>query len=225
MAEEVQGQGQDQHQHQEELKEAKHRKRIYPSQYYSKSTHRSVCACISIFLLMIGVVALILWLVYRPTDPQFTVVSAAIYDLNMSSPPLLSTTMQFTIITRNPNRRVSIYYDRLTAFVSYRNQQITSQVMLPPLFHEKRSTLAMSPVLGGGAVPTSLEVVNGLVTDQTIGVIGLRVALLGRIRWKAGLVKTGHYSVYVRCDVLVGVKRGLVGQVPLLGSPACKVDI
>lgn len=83
----------------------------------------------------------------------------------------------------------------------------------------------MSPVLGGGAVPTSLEVVNGLVTDQTIGVIGLRVALLGRIRWKAGLVKTGHYAVYVRCDVLVGVKRGLVGQVPLLGSPACKVDI
>lgn len=83
----------------------------------------------------------------------------------------------------------------------------------------------MSPVLGGGAVAVSLEVANGLVTDQAIGVIGLRVVLLGRVRWKAGPVKTGHHAVYVKCDVLVGVKRGLVGQVPLLASPACKVDI
>ncbi|KAE8650206.1 hypothetical protein Csa_011664 [Cucumis sativus] len=129
---------------QKDLKEEKNRAR-FSSRYYSKRTRRSVCACISIFLLVIGVVALTLWLVYRPIDPQFTVVGAAIYDLNMSSLPLLSTTMQFTIVTRNPNRRVSIYYDRLTVFVSYRNQQITSQVILPPLAHEKRSTVAMSP--------------------------------------------------------------------------------
>ncbi|XP_004133755.1 NDR1/HIN1-like protein 12 [Cucumis sativus] len=209
---------------QKDLKEEKNRAR-FSSRYYSKRTRRSVCACISIFLLVIGVVALTLWLVYRPIDPQFTVVGAAIYDLNMSSLPLLSTTMQFTIVTRNPNRRVSIYYDRLTVFVSYRNQQITSQVILPPLAHEKRSTVAMSPVLGGGAVAVSLEVANGLVTDQTIGVLGLRVVLLGRLRWKAGPLKTGRYSVYVKCDVLVGVKRGLVGQLPMLASPPCKVDI
>lgn len=83
----------------------------------------------------------------------------------------------------------------------------------------------MSPVLGGGAVAVSLEVANGLVTDQTIGVLGLRVVLLGRLRWKAGPLKTGRYSVYVKCDVLVGVKRGLVGQLPMLASPPCKVDI
>ncbi|XP_038899063.1 NDR1/HIN1-like protein 12 [Benincasa hispida] len=210
---------------QRDLKEEKKRARLFSSRYDSKSTRRSVCACISIFLLIIGVVALTLWLVYRPIHPQFTVVGAAIYDLNMSSLPLLSTTMQFTIVTRNPNRRVSIYYDRLIAFVSYRNQQITSQVMLPPLVHEKRSTVAMSPVLGGGAVAVSLEVANGLVTDQAIGVLGLRVVLLGRLRWKAGPLKTGRYAVYVKCDVLVGVKRGLVGQLPMLASPACKVDV
>lgn len=102
---------------QDNLKEEKNKARL-SSRYYSKSTRRSVCACISIFLLIIGVVALTLWLVYRPYDPRFTVVGAAIYDLNMSSLPLLSTTMQFTILTRNPNKRVSIYYDRLTAFVS-----------------------------------------------------------------------------------------------------------
>lgn len=195
---------------------------------------RVLCTFISIFLLLAGVTALTLWLVYRPHKPQFSVVGAAIYQLNTSSsfssqlqqPPLVSTTMQFTVLTHNPNRRVSIYYDRLTAFVTYRNQAITPQLSLPPLFHGRRSTVALSPVLGGGqAVPVSPEVMNGLTVDEAYGVVGLRLVLLGRLRWKAGAIRTGHYGVHVKCDVLVGLKKGVVGQVPLLGTPGCKVDV
>ncbi|PON78914.1 Late embryogenesis abundant protein [Parasponia andersonii] len=199
---------------------------------------RVLCTCVSIFLILAGVTILTLWLVYRPHKPRFTVVGAAIYQLNTTStlatassslppqPPLVSTTMQFTVVTRNPNRRVSIYYDRLTAFVSYRNQAITPQVTLPPLFHERRSTVAVSPMLGGGGpVPVSAEVMNGLTVDEAYGVVGLRLVLLGRLRWKTGAIKTAHYGVYVKCDVLLGLKKGVVGQVPLLGTPGCKVDI
>ncbi|KAF4366487.1 hypothetical protein CsatB_010767 [Cannabis sativa] len=195
---------------------------------------RALCSCISVFLLLAGVTALTLWLVYRPYKPQFRVVGAAIYQLNttsttssqMQQPPLVTTTMQFTIVTRNPNRRVSIYYDRLTAFLMYRNQAITPQVSLPPLYHARKSTVALSPVLGGGQeVPVSVEVLNGLAVDEGYGVLGLRVVLLGRLRWKAGAIKTAHYGVYVKCDVLVGFKKGVMGQVPLLTANACKVDI
>ncbi|XP_043689273.1 NDR1/HIN1-like protein 1 [Telopea speciosissima] len=179
----------------------------------------------SVVLLLAGVTVLIVWVVYRPHKPRFTVVGAAIYDLNTTSPPIISTTMQFTIVTRNPNRRVSIYYDRLSAFVSYRNQEITLPTVLPPLFHERHSTVALSPILGGGAVPVSMEVENGLVMDEAYGVVGLRLVVLGRLRWKAGPFRSGHYGVYVKCDMLVGLKKGFVGQVPLLGSPDCIVDI
>lgn len=193
--------------------------------YAPRDARRGVATFIVVFLLLAGITALIVWLVYRPHRPRFTVVGAAIYELNTTSPPIISTTMQFTIVSRNPNRRVSIYYDRLSAFVSYRSQAITQQVMLPPLYQEKHSTVAMSPILGGGMVPVSVEVANGLVMDQAYGVVGLRLVLLGRLRWKAGVIKTGHYGVYVKCDMLVGLKRGFVGQVPLLGAPACDVDI
>lgn len=190
-----------------------------------KGPSRVLCTCITIFLLLIGVTALTLWLVYRPHKPQFKVVAAAIYELNTSTLPLLSTTMQFTVLTRNPNKRLSIYYDKLSTFVSYRNEPITPQVMLPPFYHRKHSTVAVSPVVGGTPVPVSLDVVNALVTDETYGVVGLRLVFFGRLRWKAGAIKTRHYGVYVKCDVLVGLKKGFVGQVPLLGTPGCKVDI
>ena len=83
----------------------------------------------------------------------------------------------------------------------------------------------MSPVLVGAGVPVSVEVSDGLVMDEAYGVMALRVVLLGRLRWKAGGIKTGRYGVYVKCDIVVGLKKGFVGQVPLLGSPQCKVDI
>ncbi|KAA8520799.1 hypothetical protein F0562_014929 [Nyssa sinensis] len=105
------------------------------------------------------------------------------------------------------------------------NQAITQPVILPPLFHEKHSTVALSPILGGGPVPVSVEVTNGLVMDEAYGMVGLRLVLLGKMRWKAGAIRTGRYGIYVKCDVLVGLKKGFVGQVPLLQSPQCKVDI
>lgn len=201
----------------------------YSSYYQTSNPYRALCTCLTVLLLLLGATALTLWLVYRPHKPQFTVAAAAIYSLNVTSPPSqISTTMQFTIVTRNPNRRVSIRYDRLRAFVAYRNQAITPQVTLPPLVHRRHSSVAVSPVLGGAAVPVSVEVVNGLVMDQAYGVVRLRVVVVGRLRWKVkGMgIKTGHYGIYVKCDVLVGLKKGFVGQVPLLDSPAaCKVDI
>ena len=192
------------------------------------NARRAVCTCLVVFLLLAGVTVLVLWLVYRPHKPRFAVVGAAVYNFNVSPslPPLVSATVQFTVVMRNPTRRVTIYYDQLAVFLTYRNQAITPQVMLPPLVHGRRSTVAMSPVLGGGQpVPVSVEVVNGLAVDEAYGVVGLRLVLLGRLRWKAGVVKTGHYGVYVKCDVVVGLKKGVVGQVPLLGSPRCEVDI
>lgn len=82
----------------------------------------------------------------------------------------------------------------------------------------------MSPMVGGGCVPVSQEVVDGLVVDQEYGVVGLRVELQGRLRWKAGPFWGAHRRMYVKCDVLVGVRDGVAGQAPLLASPACLID-
>ena len=191
----------------------------------SGDPRRAVCTGITIFLLLAGVTLLVLWLVYRPHKPRFTVIGAAVYDLNTTTPPLMSTTVQFSVLIKNPNRRVSIYYDRFSAFVSYRNQAITPQVLLPPLYQEKRSSVSVSPVIGGTPLPVSVEVSNGLAMDEAYGVVGLRLIFQGRVRWKAGAIKTAHYGLYVKCDVLMGLKKGLVGQVPLLGVTPCDVDL
>lgn len=182
-------------------------------------------AVIGTVVLLLGIAVLIVWLVYRPSDPRFTVVGAGIYSINTTSPNIISTTMQFTIVAQNTNKRTSVFYDRLSAYVSYRNQAITEPVPLPVLFQEPESTVAVSPMLGGGLVPVSQEVSEGLVMDQEYGTVVLRLVLLGRLRWKGGAFWSTHYGIYVKCDLLVGLKKGSTGQVPLLGSPVCTVDL
>ncbi|KEH18566.1 putative Late embryogenesis abundant protein, LEA-14 [Medicago truncatula] len=199
-------------------------KGMVPRYRVPNAPKREHCICITIFFLVLGIIILILWLAYHPSKPHITVTSAAIYSLNATSPPDMSISMQFTIFIRNPNKRVSIYFDRLSTFVSYRNHPITPHHMLPSLYLEKHETVSVSPVLGGVPVPVSVDVLNGLVLDENYGVVGVKLIFQGRLRWKTGEIKSAHYNMYAKCDLLLGLKKGLVGQIPLIGAPVCDVD-
>lgn len=199
-----------------------------PKKYYSsspKSPAKILCTLLLILLILGGLLVLIGWLIYKPHKPNFSLVGAAIYELNVTSPPYMSTTMQFTVLARNPNRRVKLDYDQFSALVYYKGQPITPPVVLPPLLQETKSTVILPPVIRGASVPVSVEVANGLLMDEIYGVVALRLVLMGKMRYKAGIIKTKHYGIYVKCDMLVGFKKGFVGQVPLLGSPDCQVDL
>jgi hypothetical protein len=201
-----------------------HKGNMFPRYRVPNAPKREHCICITIFFLLLGIIILILWLAYHPSKPHITVTSAAVYGLNATSPPFMSISMQFTIFIRNPNRRVSIYFDRLSAFVSYRNHPITPHVVLPSFFLEKHGTVSLSPELGGVPVPVSVEVLNGLMVDENYGVVGVKLIFQGRLKWKSGEIKSAHYGLYAKCDLLLGLKKGIVGQIPLIGAPVCDVD-
>ncbi|CAH8273538.1 unnamed protein product [Arabidopsis lyrata] len=158
---------------------------------------RAICGAIFTVLILLGIIALILWLVYRPHKPRLTVVGAAIYDLNFTAPPLISTSVQFSVLARNPNRRVSIHYDKLSMYVTYKDQIITPPLPLPPLRLGHKSTVVIAPVMGGNGIPVSPEVANGLKNDEAYGVVLMRVVILGRLRWKAGAIKTGRCWTWI----------------------------
>ncbi|KFK30720.1 hypothetical protein AALP_AA6G018700 [Arabis alpina] len=189
------------------------------------SAGRAIAGAIFTILFVLGLIALILWLVYRPHKPRLTVVGAAIYDLNFTSPPLISTSVQFSVLARNPNKRVSIHYDKLSMYVTYKDQIITPPLSLPPLRLGHKSTVVIAPVLGGEGVPVSPEVANGLKNDEAYGAVLMRVVVLGKLRWKAGAIKTGRYGFYATCDVWLRFNPSTNGQVPLLAPSKCKVDV
>jgi hypothetical protein len=100
-----------------------------------KGIGRLIALAVLCFLILAGITALVLYLVYRPHHPHFSVISVAIVTFSNSTLPFntITAAIQPTLIVRNPNSHTKIRYDRVEMYVTYHDAPITSPVLLPPL--------------------------------------------------------------------------------------------
>lgn len=176
-------------------------------------------------VIILGAVTLVLWLVYRPHKPRFFVEGATIYQLNVTD-GAVSSNMQFSLLANNPNKRLSLHYDRLVAFVLYQGELITMVTPMPNLYEGHRSFVLLTPQLGGNFLPLFPDASGGLLADQAYGLVEVRLEIRGRIRWTTGFWRSSHYHLAAKCDLLLSVKQVATGgQVPLLGGQSCHVNV
>ncbi|XP_022738360.1 NDR1/HIN1-like protein 1 [Durio zibethinus] len=141
----------------------------------------------------------LIWLVLHPEKPQFSLREADIYQLNLSGPQLLNSSIQLTLLSKNPNKKVGIYYDELQAYAAYKGQQITVDTSLPPFYqgHEESNLLTAS--LEGTGLPVASSFGYEVGRDQTAGRIVLNLKVKGKLRWKVGTWVSGQYRFNVNC--------------------------
>ncbi|EHA8591020.1 NDR1/HIN1-like protein 1 [Cocos nucifera] len=192
--------------------------------------YRVIFAWILAFIILILLIILITWLVLRPTKPKFYLQDASVSAFNVSSPDnLLSSTIQVTISTRNPNDRVGIYYDRVDVFASYKYQQITPATSVPPFYQGHNDIDLWSPYLCGVSVPVAPYLVESLSQDQSSGFLLVHVKIDGRIRWKVGSWISGHYHLFVTCPTFLSFQSGKgVDDPPVIKLQqisTCSVDV
>ncbi|XP_047332271.1 NDR1/HIN1-like protein 1 [Impatiens glandulifera] len=152
-----------------------------------------------IFCFIILVIFLIILAVLQPHKPQFIIQDATIFNFNVSAPNLLSSNLQITVISHNPNDKIGIYYDKLDAYAVYQNQQITYYSSISPVYQGHKDTNVWSPFLYGVDVPIYENNGFALKEDQSTGRIELLIKLDGRVRWKVGEITTLKYNIHVRC--------------------------
>ncbi|KAJ1254475.1 hypothetical protein BS78_05G058400 [Paspalum vaginatum] len=166
-----------------------------------QSCRRLLCILFTLAVLA-GVVALILYLVLRPTHPRFSLQDATLRQLDLTSntsAPQLSTAVQVTLASRNPNARVGVYYDRLDVYLSYKYQQVTLATRLPPVYQGHGDVDVWSPVLSGPGVPFAPFLAGALGKDVESGLVIMEVRVDGRVRWKVGSWVSGHYHIFITC--------------------------
>ncbi|KAI4386139.1 hypothetical protein MLD38_004099 [Melastoma candidum] len=165
---------------------------------------RRLFSCLLGLVVAVLFTVLLIFLVLRPTKPSFILRDATVYEFNSTaSPTLLTTTVQVTISTRNPNARVGIYYQMLDAYASYRGQQITLPVQLPDSYQGHKEIVEWSPFLYGDSVPVSPFLASSLAEDQNAGAVLVNVKVDGKVKWKVGTWVSGKYLLHVSCPALL----------------------
>lgn len=169
-----------------------------------KKLRRGLLAGLLAFVFLALFTILLIWLILRPTKPRFALLDTTIYAFNFSFQySLLTSQLQLTLSSRNPNDRIGIYYDNLVLYATYRGQQITLPTPVPSSYQGHDDISVWSPFLSGNSVPVAPFVAVALRQDKAAGRVLIKVQANGRLRWKVGAFVSGNYHLHVSCPVYV----------------------
>ena len=164
---------------------------------------RKCCAAFLVFNFLLLLVILLVWAILQPKKPRFLLQDATIFALNVSAANVISTTLQITVLSRNPNSNIGVYYDKLDAFATYHSQQITYYTAIPPVYQGHKDLNIWSPFVYGNDVPVAPFNGLALAQDQSNGAIKLTVKLDARVKWKVGSFVSGRYHLHVSCPAYI----------------------
>ncbi|XP_050235849.1 NDR1/HIN1-like protein 26 [Mercurialis annua] len=169
---------------------------------------------------------LVVWIILRPGKPQFSLKEAHIYQLNLSGPNLLNSSIQLTLFSQNPNEKVGIYYDELQAYAAYKGQQITVETTLPPFYQGHKDSNLLTASLIGAGLPVASSFGFEVGRDQTVGKLVVNLKVNGRLRWKVGTWVSGRYRLNVNCVAVMGFGPDLpAGPLSLKQGTQCSATV
>ncbi|TYG92280.1 hypothetical protein ES288_A11G017600v1 [Gossypium darwinii] len=162
--------------------------------------HKKLFFAFSSFLTLLLAFIFLIWLTLHPSKPQFSLTQADIYQLSLTRPSLLNSSIQLTFLSKNPNKRVAIYYDQLQAYASYKD-------------HEEANLL--TAFLQGTALPVAPSFGYEVGRDQIAGKIVLSLKVNGKLRWKVGSWVSGRYRFNVNCVSIIAFGPNTAPTSPL----------
>ncbi|XP_061351121.1 NDR1/HIN1-like protein 10 [Gastrolobium bilobum] len=178
---------------------------------------RSCCCCLLgifwklliAFVVLVGLVILIFFLVVQPRAFKFSVTEAQLtqFDYTNNNNNNLRYNMVLNFTVRNPNKKLSIYYDKVEALAFYEGSRFASSDVITNMnsFRQyKKSTDTMSGVFSGQQLLLlDNDQVSDFNKDKSVGVYDIHVKLYFRIRFRLGDSITRTIKPKVKCDLKV----------------------
>lgn len=200
-----------------------------PAQDYYRRRNAFLCRVITfgtVAFAIIGFTFLVVWLVLKPRMPEFRVDSATVSELNLTQ-AALTAEWNFTLFVRNPNTKLSLYYDRLEASVLYPGSSDSlGTTPLQPFSQPKRSQTRVPVPFEVVSEYVGEDVAAGISGEKSAGSVGFRVRVFALVKFRSGFWWTRERLLRVFCDrVQIGVDPKN-GTGSLMGQPgACEVDL
>uniref|UniRef100_A0A5B7AY86 Late embryogenesis abundant protein LEA-2 subgroup domain-containing protein n=1 Tax=Davidia involucrata TaxID=16924 RepID=A0A5B7AY86_DAVIN len=174
-----------------------------PPPQAARRRHSKLVRCIAIVLLalivLVCIVVLTIWLVIKPKRLVYTIEDGSIYGFNLTTKNHLNATFNFVLRSYNPNRRVSIYYDKLEVMVYYSDEVVAFNTV-DPFFqpHRNVTRLGVKPVAQDVSMLGSEA--RDLRLEKSAGVVELDILVKAKIRFKVGVWKSRRRTLRILCS-------------------------
>ncbi|KAI3823278.1 hypothetical protein L1987_04711 [Smallanthus sonchifolius] len=169
-------------------------------------THFKLMRLIAIVLLalivLVGLTVLVIWLTIKPKKLVYSIDDGSLHNYNLSNANHLNATYNFILRAYNPNKKVSIYYDKVGIDVLYDRETI-SRGTIDPFYQPKRNTTSFKLNLASHDVALLDLIAWNLKVERSLGRVELGVKLKARIRFKVGVWKSRHCHMKVSCAPII----------------------
>nr|ABZ80409.1 hairpin-inducing protein [Casuarina glauca] len=188
------------------------------------------CACFFCFLLklivsvivILGLAALIFWLIFRPTSINFHVTDATLTQFDFSDNNTLQYNLALNVSVRNSNRKIGVYYDTIEARAYYEDQRFATD-SLTPFYQGHKTTSTLNPEFAGQQlVLLETDQLSQFNSEKTSGVYSIDVKFYLRIRFKVGKVRVGKFKPQVKCELKVPMSSGTSSE--SFQTTKCELD-
>lgn len=179
-----------------------------PTPYHDRRRRRSFCcACflwttllLIILLFLAAATAGVLYLLYRPHRPSYTLTSLKITQFNLtSSSSHLSSKFNLTVTSRNPNKKITFIYNPIHVLITSNDVDLGSG-SFPAFTHGGKNTTVLRATLSNGG-----ESVDGAPLKNKKS-LPLRIQLDTKVKVKIGGMKSKKVGIRVNCS---GIKANL----------------
>ncbi|KAJ7959986.1 Late embryogenesis abundant protein [Quillaja saponaria] len=167
---------------------------------------KCICWIVSLLLLLIiaiGITVGILFLVFRPKLPKFSVDRLEITQFNLTDDQNLSASFDLTITARNPNKRIGIYYEGGSNIGVWYTDTKLCQGALPKFYQGHRNTTVLNLPLTGQTMNATGLLTTLQQQQQETGNIPLNLKVKQPVRIKLGKLKLMKVKFTVRCKLVV----------------------
>lgn len=198
------------------------------------SHHCSCCCacCLWTILLLIALLLLaaiagaVLWVLYRPHRPTFSVSSLRIKNFNVTSSQLNSN-FDLTASARNPNKKIKFFYDPVVVSVYTSSGVDVGEGSFPAFVHGTKNTTLMKASLSSSGLDLDTASISSLRSDlKTKSRLTLKVRLETKVKVKMGGFKSNKVGIRVSCD---GIQATVpTGKSPVTASTSdakCKANL
>ncbi|XP_068640901.1 NDR1/HIN1-like protein 6 [Aristolochia californica] len=178
---------------------------------HSKPPKKRSCCCrcfcwtLSVFLILLVLIAAtggILYLVFRPKLPKYSVDRLRISDFQVNTDMSVYARFDVTVTARNPNKKIGIYYEKGSNLsVWYTDTNLCSGA-LPKFYQGHRNTTVLNVALTGQTQIGS-TLWTAMQQQQQTGRIPLKFKGDVPVRVKFGRLKLMKVRFVVSCSLVV----------------------
>ncbi|XP_072960170.1 NDR1/HIN1-like protein 13 [Typha angustifolia] len=201
----------------------------------SKSRRRSgrSCCCSCFLWIVLILVALILiaaiaggviYVLYHPHRPTFSVSSARLSALNVSSSGLVTSALDLTVTARNPNKKVVFLYDPISVSAASASSGAgLGDGSFPGFVHDAKNTTVLKTTVSTSGETVDPSAVSGL---RKSGNVAMVIDLETKAGVKMGKLKSKKIGITVHCEgIQVTAPKGKKAAAAATPDAPCKVKL